>query len=144
MWYSQREAPLGNGHIAVKLDYLLFTDNLLNQLGENDGLYAGLEGYRKIAPNFYLGGEVGQGANVSIFGEDIFFVPLELNTKYALEASPDFVVDFGAGVSYNYIRLYDINLFSESVERNDWLFGGQFFADLAYKFKRYSAGVHAK
>lgn len=91
--YSQEKLPLGNCHITIKLDYLLFTDNQLNQLGENDDLYAGFEGYRKVAPNLYLGGEVGQGANVSIFGEDIFFVPIELNTKYALEVSPDLVVD---------------------------------------------------
>ena len=58
--YSAERALLGNGSIAVKLDYITFTDNHWSGQGD-DGLYVGLEGYGEIIPNLYLGGEIGNG-----------------------------------------------------------------------------------
>jgi len=140
-----QRVPLGNGNFAVKLDYIAFTDGYFDKPGhEDDGLYIGLEGYGRIYRNLYLGGEVGGAANITIFGEDISFFPVEVNLKYAIEAARNFAVDFGAGVSYSYAKLQDHSLFGSDRERSDWLFGGQFFAELTYKIDWFSIGVNAK
>ena len=141
--YSAEKVLLGNGNIAVKLDYITFTDNHWSGQGD-DGLYIGLEGYGEIIPNLYLGGELGNGVNVSILGEDITFFPIELNLKYAIEAASNVVIDFGAGASYNYAEMRIQRLFSTDIEEDDWLFGGQIFADLTYKIKRFFIGINGK
>lgn len=144
--YTEERARLGNGNFALKLDYIVFTDGHFDDPGnEDDGLYIGLEGYGEIIPNVYLGGEVGQAINISAGGDDISFFPIELNVKYAIEVTPNFIADFGAGVSYSYIELQYQPLFLPIWdERDDWLFGGQFFADLTYKIHWFSIGINAK
>jgi len=141
--FSAEREPVGNGNIAVKLDYIAFTDNQWSGQGD-DGLYIGLEGYGKILPNLYFGGEIGNGVNVSILGDDINFVPIELNLKYAIEPAPNVVIDFGVGASYNYAEITIQHLFSTDTEEDDWLFGGQVFADLTCKIKRFFFGINGK
>lgn len=142
---AQGESPLGNGTLALKFDYLRFTGRHLGSLDEDDGIYIALEGFRRIRPNLYLGGEIGQGTNVSlVFGEDIQFYVFELNLKYAGDLSPRLVLDAGAGPSYNYVSIYELDFFDGNRERDDWLLGGQAFADLTYRFGRFCAGLHAK
>ncbi len=131
--YSAERALLGNGNIAVKLDYIAFTDNHWSGRGD-DGLYIGLEEY----------GEIGNGMHVSILGDDTNFVPIELNLKYAIEVAPNFIIDFGAGASYNYTEISIQHLFSPDTEEDDWLFGGQIFADLTYKIERFFMGINGK
>ena len=142
---QEKKAPLGKGNFAVKLDYITFTDGFFDKSGrEDDGLYIGLEGYGRIYENLYLGGEVGGALNITIFGEEISFVPIELNAKYAIELVPNLAVDFGAGVSYSYAKLEDLGPFGSGKERSDWLFGGQFFADLTYRINWFSIGINTK
>ena len=143
---AQEKAPLGNGNFAVKLDYIVFTDGHFDDVGnEDDGLYIGLEGYGKITPNLYLGGEIGTGTNIDLGGEEITFVPVELNLKYAKETARNFVVDFGAGLSCSSVEIQYRPLFGAAREkRDDWLFGGQVFADLTYKINWFSIGVNGK
>ena len=143
--HAQERAPLGNGNVAVKLDYIVFTNDHFDEaFNQDDGLYIGLEGYGQIFPNLYLGGEIGQGINIDVLGEDITFVPIELNLKYAIEAARNFVIDFGAGVSYIYVGLRDQDPFGSGRDEDDWLFGGQFFGDLTYKIHWFSIGVNVK
>lgn len=145
--HAQEKAPLGNGNFAVKFDYIVFTDDHFDEAGnEDDGLYIGLEGYGEITPNLYIGGEVGSAFNIHLFGgEEISFLPIELNLKYAKEAARNFVVDFGAGLSYSYVELeYRSFWGAAQEERDDWLFGVQFFADLTYKIRWFSIGVNGK
>ena len=143
---AQVVTPLGKGNFALKFDYIVFTDGFFDKLGnEDDGIYIGLEGYGKIAPNFYLGGEIGQGGNIAISGEDIIFVPIEVNVKYTNKFAHNFVLDPGLGFSYSYTEL--TNQFfgvTATEERNDWLLGGQIFTDLIYKINWVSVGVNAK
>jgi hypothetical protein len=143
---AREKAPLGNGNFAVKLDYIAFTDSHFDAVGnEDDGLYIGLEGYGKITPNLYLGGEIGTGTNIELGGEEITFVPVELNLKYAREAARNLVVDVGAGLSYSSAEIQYRPLFGTAGEkRDDWLFGGQVFADLTYKIHLFSLGVNGK
>lgn len=144
---AQEKAPLGNGNFALKMDYISFTDDHFDEPdNEDDGLYFGLEGYGEITPNWYLGGEIGTATNIDFFGgESITFAPFELNLKYAKEAARNFVVDFGAGVSYCYVELHFLEFLGPNPEeRDDWLFGGQVFADLTYKIRWFSIGVNGK
>jgi hypothetical protein len=159
VYAQQMKAPLGLGNIAVKVDYIDFTDNLLADLDVDTSIYGGLEFYGQIASGLYLGAEVGYTnpddemtlidpflGPVEIETE-ITYVPIELNIKYAIEAAPNLVVDFGAGVSVNYAEAdQDISFLgvADSFSEDDWLFGGQFFADLNYKFGQFFIGVNAK
>ena len=143
---SQIVVPLGKGNFALKFDYIAFTDGFFDKLGnEDDGVYIGLEGYGKITSNFYLGGEIGQGGNITLGGEDVIFVPIEVNTKYTNEFARNFVLDFGAGLSYSYAELTNqIFGVTTAEERNDWLFGGQIFTDLNYKINWFTIGFNFK
>jgi hypothetical protein len=132
--YAAEKVPLGIGNLAVKVDYINFTDNL----EDDDGLYIGLEGYGKIIPNLYLGAEVGY-TNPDF--EDTYFVPIELNLKYAVKDTPNFVIDLGAGASYNYAKAESSG---GSLSEDDWLFGGQFFIDLNYIVDQFFVGINAK
>lgn len=125
--YAEKESPLGFKNLAVKLDYINFTED------DDNGIYAGLEGFAEILPNLYLGAEVGYADSVS---EADIFVPIELNLKYVLKIKPDFVIDLGAGGSYNYA--------DDEHRGSDWLFGIQFFLDLQYTIERFFMGVNVK
>ena len=72
------------------------------------------------------------------------FEIIAVNLKYVIEAAPNVVIDFGAGASYNYSEISIQNLFSTDIEDDDWLFGGQIFADLTYKIKRFFMGINGK
>jgi hypothetical protein len=140
---AQEQAPLGNGNFALKLDYIDFTDSHFGNA--SNGLYIGIEGYGKITPSLYLGGEIGTGANIEFGGESITFNPIELNLKYAVAASRDFVVDFGAGPSYSSVKIqYYPFLGAAQEQRSDWLLGGQVFADLTYKVNSFLIGFNGK
>lgn len=142
--YAAERAPLGKGNLTLKLDYINFTNEYWSD-NDDSGLYIGVEGYGEIAPNVYLGGEVGTAANiVALFGDEINYVPIELNIKYATDVNSNFVLDFGAGASYNHAELRVARLFTPTTEEDVWLFGGQFFADLTFKIKTFSIGVNAK
>ena len=135
---AQEKAPLGIGNLVLKIDYIDFTDS---SFIESDGIYVGLEGYYSLSNNWYLGGEFGQATNISLFiGEEIDFFPVEINAKYALSSGTDFVLDFGAGMSYN-----KTGLTSNYVDMgNEWLLGGQIFAGLTYKIGWFAIGLNGK
>lgn len=146
MLYAAQKVPLGFGNIALKLDYIDFTNGDLDDTDVDTGVYVGLEGYGEIAQNLYLGMEVGYtqpNGDIDAYDTELTFVPVELNLKYALEPGPDFIIDFGAGVSLNYgeFKISGPGL-SDSVD--DWLFGGQFFTDLNYKIDRFFFGINVK
>jgi hypothetical protein len=131
------KAPLGIGNLSLKMDYISFSDNKLENLGLDDSFYTGLEGSVKIYPNLYLGAEIGYAnpdSNAKVDGNkittDLRFIPVELNLRYAVQTYPNFVVGFGGGVCYDYVEAKVSGNGLKSGD--DWLFGGQFFADLNY------------
>jgi hypothetical protein len=149
--YGAEKALLGNGNIALKLDYLTFTEDVLDDIDTDDALYIGLEAYNKTISNFYVGMEIGYASsdgNARIddvkADTELTFVPIELNLKYALDINPRFVVDFGAGVSYNWMKLEFSKWGGVSSPGDDWLWGGQFFAALNYKIDRFFIGINGK
>jgi hypothetical protein len=143
MLHAEEKTSLGMGNLALKMDYINFTDDSWSD-EDDSGLYIGIEGYGQIMQSVYLGGEVGTATNIDLFGNDITFVPIELNIKYATEINPNIVLDFGAGASYNYAKVEVRRLFSDTEEEHDWLFGGQFFADFTLKFQSFLIGVNGK
>ena len=144
-------APLGYSNLAVKVDYIAFIDDELDDYDVESGWYVGLEGFSEVAPNVYAGLEIGWGdsdGGVTIIGihvdTEVTYVPIELNLKYAVEVSPMFVIDVGGGISYNYA---DIEIEARGLptrSEDEWLFGGQFFTDLNYTYDQFFFGFHIK
>jgi opacity protein-like surface antigen len=153
--YAAEKYALGMGNIALKVDYLSFSEDVFDDLDLKDGVYVGLEGYYAVMPNLYLGMETGwagtsEDATINILGDnydaeaDITLIPVELNLKYAFEVSPAVVIDIGAGVSYNYFKV-DLEVGDEDANEDSWVFGGQVFADLNYKLSnQWFIGINAK
>ena len=153
--YGAEKVLIGNGNIALKMDYLHFTENALDDLDNADCFYVGLEAYNKITSNLYVGMEIGyatsdgsaQVVNTELqrvnSDTELTFVPIELNLKYAIDITPRLVVDFGAGFSYNWMK-EDISGPGISSPGDDWLWGGQFFAALNYKIDRFFIGINGK
>jgi hypothetical protein len=143
--FAAEKAALGAGNLALKVDYIDFTDTTLHDRDVESGLYVGLEAYSHLAdtaPNFYVGMEVGIAnidGNISGIDTEATFVPIELNLKYALKITPEVTIDIGAGPSVNYAKL---ELGSGSSD--DWMIGGQAFVDLNLKLKQFFVGINAK
>lgn len=146
--FAEEKAPIGNlgkGNLAIKVGYINFTDDFFSEY-DDEGVYLGLEAYVGITDNFYLGGEVGVADNVTLFGgEDVDYVPVELNAKYAVSLSPHLIFDIGGGVSYNYVKITYEPFLGEAVEiGEDWLIGGQVFSDLTFRINWFSIGLYGK
>jgi outer membrane protein W len=151
--YAAEKYSLGMGNIALKVDYINFTEDAFEDIEIENGVYVGLEGYYAIYPNLYLGLEAGwAGAendnDIEFRGEqvnvdvDVTFVPIELNLKYAFELTPNLVMDLGAGVSYSF---FEVEFDGIDESGDDWLFGGQVFADINYKLsKAWFIGINGK
>lgn len=153
--YAAEKAPLGFGNLAVKIDYINFTEGDMEDLDVDKGLYIGLEGYGEIMPALYLGVEAGYTkpeGKVHAFIPDLdvvrvdtefTYVPIELNLKYAIPVNPYMVIDLGAGVSYNYAKM-KVSADGFSGDEDDWLFGGQFFTDIVYKMGQVFISLNGK
>lgn len=147
---AQEKASLGVGNLALKLDYIQFTDDDIEDADIDSGFYLGIEGFHEVSPNLYLGLEIGYAFCDSNDWEiafdtvdvDLTYIPVEVNLKYAAEVSPHFIIDFGGGVSYNWAEVEISNGGSDS--EDDWLLGAQFFVDLNYTFEQFFLGVNGK
>jgi hypothetical protein len=144
--YAAEKIAIGNFNVAAKVDYIRFTDGNLKDADVDNGLYVGLEAYARIVDNLYLGAEAGYAqpdGKIGTLDSELTYVPVELNIKYAVEASPNLVFDIGGGGSYNYSKFkISGDGYNDSVD--DWLFGGQVFADLNYKIDAFFIGINGK
>ena len=142
--------------VAAKVQYFRFMDSAFEDLGAKDGVFFGLEFYKQLfIPNLYFGVETGWAGtrggfngidDVGIFRIDteVNYVPIEFNAKYVFEINPCLFFDLGAGFSINYIDI-KTEAFRVSVSEDDWLWGGQFFGELNYKFTpNFFAGIGVK
>ena len=140
--FAAQKAPLGSGNLAVKLDWIKFTDSDLKDVDVDSGFYIGLEGYGEISPNWYLGMEAGWTNPTGYIGHvdtDWTYIPIELNIKYAAAVAESVVFDIGAGASYNYGKFK-----MAGDDLNDWMFGGQAFMDLNFTFDQFFIGISGK
>jgi hypothetical protein len=148
--FAAENGPLGGGALAVKVDYITFTEDEFDDFDVESGSYVGLEAFGEVAPSVYVGFEIGwanSDGDVTILGTnvdtEVIYVPIELNLKYAVELAPMFIIDFGAGLSYNFAYVeYEEPDFDD--DEDDWLLGGQFFVDLNYVFDPLFVGVNGK
>jgi hypothetical protein len=152
--YAAEKYALGMSNFALKVDYIDFTEDVFDEIDLEGGVYVGIEGYYAIYPNLYLGMEVGWAGSendddidVDGLGKvkvdiDMQYIPIELNLKYAFELSPTWVMDLGAGMCYSY---FDIEANRIDADANDWVFGGQVFADLNSKMSdQWFIGINGK
>jgi len=135
--FAAERYALGTSNFALKVDYINFTDDVFENIDLDNGIYVGLEGYHAVMPNLYLGMEVGwAGAeNDDNIGNlkvdiDVTYIPIELNLKYVAEIAPQLVLGVGGGISYNYFEIEANNIDRDA---DDWVFGGQLFAEINYK-----------
>ncbi len=149
--HAAEKAVLGCRNIAIKVDYINFTNDVVENNDIDTGAYVSLEGFRKITPNFYLGVEIGYAnpeGSVNFLGTnldtELTLVPVEVNVKYAMKTAPNFCIDFGAGLSYNYVEEKKPAASGVVATVDDWLFGGQLFADLNYTYNTFFIGINAK
>jgi len=151
--FAAEKYALGMGNIALKVDYINFTEDAFEDIEIENGVYVGLEGFYSIYPNLYLGLEAGwagpsNDSDIEIDGEefnvdvDVTFIPVELNLKYVFELDPNWTLGLGAGVSYSYFKIEANRI---DADEDDWLFGGQVFMDVNYKMsKEWFIGINAK
>jgi opacity protein-like surface antigen len=152
--YAADKYALGNTNIALKVDYISFTGDIFETVDLKDGVYIGLEGYYGITSNLYVGLEAGwaeteNNKTVNLLGDsfdvkiDVDYVPVELNLKYVIEASPQWLIALGAGVSYNWFDVQQ-DVCGECSE-SDWVVGGQVFADITYRMSnQWFIGINGK
>ena len=153
--YAAEKYALGNTNIALKVDYISFTGDIFDKVDLKDGVYIGLEGYYGITSNLYVGLEAGwveteNDKTVNLLGDrfdvktNVNYVPVELNLKYVIKASPQWLIALGAGVSYNWLDV-ELDVCDECSGSEDWVFGGQVFADITYKMSnQWFIGINGK
>jgi hypothetical protein len=152
--YAAGQNSLGASNIDLKVEYFSFTDDIFDKIDLGEGVYLGLESYLGVAPNLYLGIEAGwvQTSNdddITVAGShanvdfDVNYVPIELNLKYNAEFAPNWVFGIGAGASYNYFDI-QADVDGRSADDDDWLWGGQVFADVSYKSGAWFFGINGK
>lgn len=139
--------PLGRSNFSLKLDYIEFTDSALKTINTDSGTYFGIKGFANISPRVYLGGEIGwtyADGRYQATNTQVYYIPLEFNAKYAIEASPNFVIAAGGGLSLNYAEVRVAAIWPFWGYVNAWLFGGQLFLDLNYVADGWFIGLNGK
>lgn len=141
---AQNPPVLGTSHYSAELDVMFLQHRDFTT--DDGGVYLGLAGYGHLGGNWYLGGEIGIGAGFGLLlVESSTFMPIELNAKRAYALSSSFVVDIGAGLSYNRVQ-YTYNPWFSNNDNDvtNWVFGGQLFGDLTFKTGRFLIGLKIK
>ncbi len=142
---SEEKAILGEG-LALKMDYIDFTDGFLSNNGLDKSVYVGLEAYAHVAQPIYLGVEAGVANPSGTVGgqrTELTYVPIELNVKYVNEFMPGTNFSVGGGMSANHVSETVVsagNVFSD----NAWLLGGQIFSELLFSSGNFFAGFNVK
>lgn len=157
---AQTDEPLGAGGARIKLAYLGFTDSILDDYRIDHPTYVGLEAYWKVHPQLYVGGEVGYANQDSSAGilvdtvwrraeTEITYVPIELNVMDVIPFGEHVQTRFGIGVSYSYVHIESDpppgGIMLKSTDNDEeWLIGGQLFADISYHINNFFFGVDVK
>ena len=158
-----KRAPLGDAHLGLNLSYIRFSEDVADTSRTESGGYIGVLGYGHLFHGLYLGGEVGKAENISFFSDDVEFLPIEFNAKYAFQAGSHLVLDVGGGLSYSYVEIdegkeWNLGCFinicpapepsgsngNEGGTTDDWLLGGQLFAEMMFRMGWFSLGLNGK
>ena len=145
--YAAETYQLGKANFALKADSISFSDELISNLDVDNGFYGGLEFYLALAPDGYLGIESGYAfidSNVSGTLTELTFIPVEINLKGSLQATPNLVFDVGVGIAGIYVDALQLTGLVITMDDNDSAFGGQVFLDMNYVFGNFIWGLHGK
>ena len=151
-WAQENDKPLGHFNIALKGDYLTFTDSAMKDNDLEKAPYGGAEAYFNIFDGVYIGAEGGYAQAKGTVNDDmlgpmadskITYIPLEANAKIAFGLASWLALDVGAGGSYNNAKV-EFNVDGYSASDTKWVLGGQAFADLNFVFGAFMIGVNGK
>jgi hypothetical protein len=156
----------GDAKIALKVDWLTFTDDLLEDTDSDETPYIAIDMRSRLTDDFDIGLEVGyakvsgditgpkpiSGKTTNFIGtweNEIKYIPVELNISYSRYFG-SLVYTLGAGVSGTFVD-YEIDVddtsgapFTLVDDESVWLKGAQAFFDLSYEGESYFFGVDAK
>jgi hypothetical protein len=143
--FAAEESALGWGTVAVKVHRINFTESEFDDWNVDKDWFYGLELYGEVARNWYVGAETGytkSSGSEQMVDVDVTYIPVEVNVKYAIQVNPRFVIDLGAGPSYNYGKVKLKSPIDEKTSK--WKFGGQAFIDLNVVLDRFFFGLDGK
>jgi hypothetical protein len=159
---AARRRPLGDVQLGLNLSYIRFSDDVADTSHTESGGYVGALGYVRLFHGLYVGAEVGKAENLTLFsGNDVEFIPIELNAKYAFQAGSHLALGVGGGLSYSYVEIDEgkewnlgciVNICPAPEPSgangdelgDDWLLGGQLFAEMMFRMGWFSLGFNGK
>lgn len=160
--YAGQDYPLGHNSIDVKVHHFAFTDDVFEDVDLDTGWYVGVEAAFALTPNLYLAPEIGYVGTENddkvncnkILDDycegsirldvDVTYVPIELNLRYAMEFAQNWVFGIGIGGSLNYFEVEVDPKGAGSEDEDDWVWGGQIFADVTHNFGSWFLGLNFK
>ncbi len=150
---------------ALKVDWLTFTDNLLEDTDSDETLYIAIEMRSPVTDYLDIGMELGyanfsgditgpkeisgkSGNFIGTWKNTILYIPIEVNLSYSRDLG-SLAYTLGVGLSGTFVN-YDIDVndtgtpFAISGDENVWLKGAQAFFDLSYNGESYFFGIDGK
>ena len=116
--------PFGRFHVGLEVDRMSMQHETFDT--DDTGAFFGLSGYGHVSRGWYVGGEVGGGGSLSLFGGDESSqLPIEVNVTRAFTPLRRVAFDVGGGLSVSRVDFSTGGFLSEKQEADDWVFGGQ-------------------
>ncbi len=150
---------------ALKVEWLIFTDDLLEDTDSDQALYYAIDMRSPVTDYFDIGIEIGyssfsgditgptqiSGKATSFIGtweNTILYIPVEINLSYS-RSFGSLVYTLGGGLSGTFVNLeVDVNdlgtPFALAGEEDNWLKGAQAFFDLSYNGESFFFGIDGK
>ena len=143
---AAQDAPgtLGSFQISADLSTMWMQHRTFDT--DDGGLFAGLGVYGHLGDDWYIGGEIGTGSSLALLVfDDSSFVPVEVNAKRAFRLKNHIAADLGAGLCFGRVEYSRSPLFwGETDEVDQWVPGGQVFADLLFDAGGFFLGLKTK
>lgn len=150
---------------TLKVDWLTFTDDFLDDTDSKEALYVGLDMRSPLTDYYDIGMEIGYvsftrditgpaqisgrpGTFTGTWENDLLFIPVEVYISYSRDFG-NLVYTLGAGFSGTFVKYgVDVNdlgvPFTYVDEESGWLKGAQAFFDLSYNGEVFFFGIDGK
>jgi hypothetical protein len=141
---AQDEPLLGEYHFTAELGAMVMQHVTFET--DDAGVHAGLDAYKHVGQNWYLGAEIGFGGSIGFLAAESDIAMYALNGKRVFGLGRVVRLDLGAGLSYNHVSYSENNLFGpdDGPEIDEWIFGAQALANLHLKLGWALLGAHVK
>lgn len=143
---AEEEKPLGNVQVGLKGNFVKYTDDVLKDMELEEGGYGGLMLYVGVADGFYLGVEGGAAYSEKEEGDfkwSLTYAPIEANAKLVVKPADWLVLSVGGGGLYGYTK-FEVEVGDDKDDTDDWVFGGQAFAEADLLFGPFFIGANGK